>query len=782
MPIQLKRSLTSGSLPTTASLVPGELALNVPDGRIFLRKSGSGSDTIQSAITTGAQNSGSVALTGSLSLYSATGSVLDISGDVVSIDGDVIEIAADTMEFTGSFLVSGSVSVLNNEFGVQPTGVNLGNLITDRHTVTGSLSISGSTVVSGSLTVAGNFFGSVATASLALTASLAFTASSANDFLIRNAFTSSRDAIINTHTLGRGLGNNQTNTAFGFQALNSNTSGDGNTAIGNTALKANAGAYGNTAVGSGALTANTSGIWNTAVGANALTAATTANNNVAIGARAAQSITTATDIIAIGSSAFQNGIPGSNILIGTNAGISLTNAAASNNVLIGHNAGTYSTTMSGCTAIGHQALLQNTTGTNNIGIGFNAGNIASLSGNNNIFIGVNTVPVVGSDSNRTFIGNDTTATTWLGGNLLLGTKTDDGLNRLQVAGATKLSGSLAVTGSLRLTGSLAITGSINASQGYTGSLFGTASWATNAILFPFTGSARITGSIALSGSLVSLGSQVLFVAQDITPTGSISSSYFTISGSVRQPPTVGSRGMFVDISPMIFYSTSSQVNTAFRLNATFSGSSAFTSSQSNVIADFGSTSAGSQLTVTDVTSGSIYMVNDVSGLPIIEANSNWDVFIYDYPNTVFKKTGSTLELGVSNNTSSAVIVESDLIFNEGYGITHRLQQVSASTAGSVTSSLYTIPFTNISSSVYLTAIVTGYDTGSRDTISGEIKGTLRYRAGVASLVGTNYTYLNSDNSTVNFELFAGGTSGSILVYGTGSRTYQWGATVTTQII
>jgi hypothetical protein len=159
MPIQLKRSLTSGSLPTTASLVPGELALNVPDGRIFLRKSGS-TDTIQSAITTGAQNSGSIALTGSLSLYSATGSVLDVSGDVVSIDGDIIEIVADTMEFTGSFSVSGSVTILNNEFTVQPTGVKIGNIITDLHTVTGSLAISGS--------ITGSLIGTASFATLAL--------------------------------------------------------------------------------------------------------------------------------------------------------------------------------------------------------------------------------------------------------------------------------------------------------------------------------------------------------------------------------------------------------------------------------------------------------------------------------------------------------------------------------------------------------------------------------------------------------------------------------------
>ena len=95
MAILQKRSLTSGSIPTTSSLSAGELAINVPDGRVYLRKSGSGSDTIQSVITTGAQNSGSVFLTGSLSIY-GTGSVLDIMGDVLEFSGD-------QMEFSGSF-------------------------------------------------------------------------------------------------------------------------------------------------------------------------------------------------------------------------------------------------------------------------------------------------------------------------------------------------------------------------------------------------------------------------------------------------------------------------------------------------------------------------------------------------------------------------------------------------------------------------------------------------------------------------------------------------------
>jgi hypothetical protein len=41
-----KRNLTSGNIPTTSSLLPGELAINVADGLLFLRQSGSIADTI----------------------------------------------------------------------------------------------------------------------------------------------------------------------------------------------------------------------------------------------------------------------------------------------------------------------------------------------------------------------------------------------------------------------------------------------------------------------------------------------------------------------------------------------------------------------------------------------------------------------------------------------------------------------------------------------------------------------------------------------------------------
>jgi hypothetical protein len=111
MSILHKRSLVTGSIPTTSSLEAGQLAINVPDGRLFLRKSGSASDQIISAITTNSSNSGSVSLTGSLSISG--------SGTVFSTVGDIIEMDADTLEMTGSFLVSGSSKFIG---GVSVTG------------------------------------------------------------------------------------------------------------------------------------------------------------------------------------------------------------------------------------------------------------------------------------------------------------------------------------------------------------------------------------------------------------------------------------------------------------------------------------------------------------------------------------------------------------------------------------------------------------------------------------------------------------------------------------
>jgi hypothetical protein len=64
--ILLKRSLTSGSIPSTSSLDVGELAINVPDGKLYLKQSGSQGETVRSLLTLDTPMSGSVLLTGSV--------------------------------------------------------------------------------------------------------------------------------------------------------------------------------------------------------------------------------------------------------------------------------------------------------------------------------------------------------------------------------------------------------------------------------------------------------------------------------------------------------------------------------------------------------------------------------------------------------------------------------------------------------------------------------------------------------------------------------------------
>lgn len=61
--IRLKRSTSAGSAPTTSDLSIGELAINVHDGKVFLRRSGS-VDDIRTVLTN--EYTGSVDITGSL--------------------------------------------------------------------------------------------------------------------------------------------------------------------------------------------------------------------------------------------------------------------------------------------------------------------------------------------------------------------------------------------------------------------------------------------------------------------------------------------------------------------------------------------------------------------------------------------------------------------------------------------------------------------------------------------------------------------------------------------
>jgi len=200
---------------------------------------------------------------------------------------------------------------------------------------------------------------------------------------------------IDTLTVGRGPGAVASNTILGFQALNNNIAGSDNVAVGYYALFSNTTGRG------------------VAIGRDTLYSNTTGRHNIGIGESALYSNTTGWDNMGIGRQTLLSAVNGFN------------NVAVGNYALSGLINGNYNV------AIGTQSL-QNTTGSDNIAIGELAGQ-NNLSGSNNIFIGKGTNGVNTSESNRTWIGNSSTTSTWLAGNVLVGTTTDAGY-KLQVNG------------------------------------------------------------------------------------------------------------------------------------------------------------------------------------------------------------------------------------------------------------------------------------------------------------------------------------------------------------
>jgi hypothetical protein len=155
---------------------------------------------------------------------------------------------------------------------------------------------------------------------------------------------------------------------------------------------------------------------------------------------------------AFGDRALQNNANGYyNVAIGDRALRLNTQEFSVNNTAIGSQALEYSTSGRSNTAVGQQSMLI-TNGLYNTAIGDQSGYFgvnANTGGSNNIFIGYQSVGVSATESNRTWIGNSSTTSTWLGGNLLLGGTTNSG-QRLQVQGDAFIKGSGATSATIGL--------------------------------------------------------------------------------------------------------------------------------------------------------------------------------------------------------------------------------------------------------------------------------------------------------------------------------------------
>lgn len=121
----------------------------------------------------------------------------------------------------------------------------------------------------------------------------------------------------------------------------------------------------------------------------------------------------------------------------------VTNTTGEKNSAVGMGSLYYNTTGSGNVSVGITSLQSNTTGGFNLALGYQAGYgagagaNANTTGNNNIFIGNQSVGTSPEEHNRTWIGNSSTTSTWVGGNLLVGTTANAG-HKLHVAGSVRI--------------------------------------------------------------------------------------------------------------------------------------------------------------------------------------------------------------------------------------------------------------------------------------------------------------------------------------------------------
>jgi hypothetical protein len=173
----------------------------------------------------------------------------------------------------------------------------------------------------------------------------------------------SGNATINGLTVGQGGGgNNSFNTAFGYRALFSNTSGGYfNTAIGYNSLYSNTTGYGNAANGFYALYYNRTGSYNTANGYRSLLGNDTGSNNTANGYEALYNNNSGSNNTAIGYNALWTVGSDNNTAIGQGAGYNLS-GGSNNNTFLGSNTGvlnapTYALAYNNSTAVGYNAII-----------------------------------------------------------------------------------------------------------------------------------------------------------------------------------------------------------------------------------------------------------------------------------------------------------------------------------------------------------------------------------------------------------------------------------------
>ena len=229
------------------------------------------------------------------------------------------------------------------------------------------------------------------------------------------------------YVIGPGPASNVTNTAFGYQAFDSNVSGVNNTLIGHNALTSATNANTITAIGYNAMAVynTTAGNKDTvAIGAFAMSTKTAGYGNTAIG------------VLALSDSGGTAG--DNNVAVGYQA---LRNNGGNRNTSVGYQSMRFNLTGGNNTTIGWQGLY-NTTGSRNVGIGYLSGYLITT-GSNNVVIGGSSGSSINTLSNFMLFadgaGNERFRVPSTG-NFLVGTTVDGGFKH-DVSGTGNYAGS-----------------------------------------------------------------------------------------------------------------------------------------------------------------------------------------------------------------------------------------------------------------------------------------------------------------------------------------------------
>jgi hypothetical protein len=369
-----------------------------------------------------------------------------------------------------------------------------------------------------------------------------------------------------TTALGFEAGDSATSTGFynvsvGYQAGTNISGGDYNVALGSFAN------YG-------------TGSQNTAVGHGALgNSSATASNNVAVGYQSSDAITTGTNNVGVGIFSLGAATTGdSNVAVGAAAACSVT--LGSNNTAIGCGALSAVTTSTNNTAVGFKAISTGTGGVSNTAIGSCAGN--SVSGDGNVFVGVNAGGTATTICNAVAIGNGSLGVSTFGANGAVAV----GFGALDVLTSGARNTALGY-----LTGNNVVTGADNTLVGWSAGDNLTSS--CNTIVGANAGGAITTGA---SNTLVGVGSGLLLTTGACNTlvggyqgTATLANNVVLSDGAGNIKLQINENGA-VGVGTTPSYGTAGQILTSSGTGA----ASAWSSSLPQVTAPTASTDAGTQ--------------------------------------------------------------------------------------------------------------------------------------------------------------------------------------------